>query len=330
MAESSSRRLSTTGPHEVGASPLNGPAINVPLDSLKNDLDVRANGVDLEHARNLAQVETALPPILVSSLSNQIIDGRHRVKAAELNGRETIDAVLFKGSYEEAFVLAVRMNVAHGLPLTLADRRAAAERIVCSSPELSDRSIAITAGLAAKTVRAIRRRVTAELPQSSCRVGRDGRMRPMTSADGRRVAVDLLAAKPQASLRAIAKEAGISVSTVRDVRERIRTGQDPIPANQLDRQELGGRNRVSLVGQPIDARSILKTLRLDPMLRYNDSGRQFLRWLGFRTLGPDEWRSGLNVMSPHSAALVSKLAHECAAEWAQLAKECEQKSKQSA
>lgn len=66
----------------------------------------------------------------------------HRVEAALLNGKEEIEAEFFDGSADEAFVKAVELNIAHGLPLTLTERKLAAARIMASCPDLSDRAIA--------------------------------------------------------------------------------------------------------------------------------------------------------------------------------------------
>ena len=76
-------------------------------------------------------------------------------------------------------------HVEHGMPLTRADRKAAAQRIVMIRPQWSDRAIAAVGGLSAKTVGAIRRRSTEEIPQSNARLGGDGRVRPLAAADGR-------------------------------------------------------------------------------------------------------------------------------------------------
>jgi hypothetical protein len=46
----------------------------------------------------------------------------------------------------------VGMNIAHGLPLTRADRTAAAARVVHSYPQWSDRMISTVVGLSAGTV----------------------------------------------------------------------------------------------------------------------------------------------------------------------------------
>jgi hypothetical protein len=85
------------------------------------------------------------------------------------------------------------------------------------------------AGLAAKTVAAIRKSSSEEAPQSNARIGRDGRVRPLDSGVGRRRAADLLTQQPDASLRDVARAAGISPATVLDVRKRLGRGQSPVP-----------------------------------------------------------------------------------------------------
>ena len=203
----------------------------VPVADLQPADSPRLVGEDPEHIRVLAEPGRALPPVLVHHPTMRVIDGMHRVSAARLRGEETIEVVFFDGTDEDAFVLAVRANVAHGLPLSYADREAAVARIVVSHPDWSDRAIAATTGLAPRTVAAVRSRIVG-LPQDTARVGRDGRVRPLDSTTGRRTASRLIAAFPDASLREIARAAGISPATVRDVRERIRRGEDPVPARR--------------------------------------------------------------------------------------------------
>ena len=76
----------------------------------------------------------------------RVVDGMHRLLAALLNGRQTIEAELFDGTADEGFLRAVRENVVHGLPLSQADRRAAAARII----DRSRSSSATTCGTAAR------------------------------------------------------------------------------------------------------------------------------------------------------------------------------------
>ena len=80
----------------------------------------------------------------------------HRLRAAELQGRDRIDVEYFDGSQEEAFALAVELNVTHGLPLSLADRKAAAARILAGRPQMSYRVVAAMTGLSPKTADVIR------------------------------------------------------------------------------------------------------------------------------------------------------------------------------
>jgi ParB-like nuclease domain len=145
----------------------------------------RLSGSSTAHIQTLAEVGAPLPPILVHRSTMRVIDGLHRVKAALCRGADTIEARFFDGDEGEAFVLAVASNIAHGLPLSLADRKAAAARIIVLYPEWSDRRVAATAGLSDKTVGTMRRRLGAEIPQSTVRVGRDNRARAVRPDAGR-------------------------------------------------------------------------------------------------------------------------------------------------
>ena len=218
------------------AHPASNIAINKPIEvtpvsiiSLRSGESPRLNGEDKAHIARLAETEGPLPPILVDRRSMRVIDGMHRLMAASLKGQETIDVMFFDGSEPDVFLRAVEENVTHGLPLTQADRRVAAERIIETHPQMSDRAIGKAAGLAAKTVAAIRRRSTGESPRSNVRVGRDGRIRPLDSSSARRRAAELLTGQPEASLRDVARVAGISPATVLDVRKRLERGESPVP-----------------------------------------------------------------------------------------------------
>lgn len=212
------------------------------LGSLLKSDSPRLSGANMAHARLLAESDADLPPILVNRRTMRVIDGTHRVLAASLRGRDEIEAQFFECDDDEAFVLAVEANVAHGLPLSLADRTAAAKRIIASHSQWSDRAVASVTGLAHKTVGSIRRRLTGEVPQSNTRRGRDGRVRPVDSTQGRLEASRLLSDRPNASLREIAREAGVCAATVRDVRARLQRGEDPVsPGRRAAEQGEPGR-----------------------------------------------------------------------------------------
>ncbi|GLH99286.1 ParB/RepB/Spo0J family partition protein [Phytohabitans aurantiacus] len=286
--------------------------VRVRIQDLGGSDSPRLDGVNEHHARALAEVDGALPPILVHCVTMRVIDGAHRLRAAELCGRQEIEATFFHGTVTEAFHLAVRSNVRHGLPLTLRDKQEAATRILRSNPALSDRAVAATVGLAGKTVAAIRARTDGTT--AVARMGRDGKVRPLDPAQSRRVASRVLAERPTSSLREIAREAGVSVGTVRDVRARLRAGRDPVT-----------RHRDEPVTDRLDTASILDGLRRDPSLRYTDAGRALLRWLGSAPLTVTGWRETLDGVPPHCAPLVGRLARECGRAWLALAHEVEQR-----
>ena len=315
----------------VGSVGEHGPVVEVPVAALREADSPRLGGLDHEHFQALAELDVELPPILVHRATMQVIDGMHRLRAAVRNGRDRIHVEFFDGTEAEAFLAAVRANTAHGLPLTTADRRAAAKRIITSHPHLSDRSIGATAGLAAKTIAAIRRELGDDRTTAT-RVGRDGRVRPLDSTVGRRLAGEVIAAQPNASLREIAREAGVSVGTARDVRERVRAGKDPVPplrraATEEDRHAATLRlaDPVPPITGATSVRSMLHRLRRDPSLRYTNSGRSVLQWLDSHVLEPSVTDDLFDDIPPHSAILVGRIARECAAQWLRLAGDLERR-----
>ena len=317
----------------------------VPVTDLVLSNWLRVKGEDIKHVRALAEVEDELPPIVVHQATMQVIDGMHRVRAAMLGGVAYIEALLFDGAEDEAFLLAVWLNVAHGLPLSRADRMAAAVRIIRSSPQWSDRAIARAAGLSDKTVASLRRRASAsaEIPHLPDRIGRDGRIRPFSPAAGRRVAGDLITQNPDAPIREIAQRAGISPGTARDVRERLRNGLDPVPPRQRDASGsqppeprlAGSRAGGSQAAEPrpgqedegareryLSARmtpKILESLRNDPSLRYNETGRVLLRLLALHTMSPADWEQLIGAVPLHRAQAVAQVARSSAEAWREFA-----------
>ncbi|WP_214110399.1 ParB/RepB/Spo0J family partition protein [Acrocarpospora catenulata] len=291
----------------------------VQIASLRPADSPRLSGEDADHLIRLAGLETSLPPILVHRQTMRVIDGMHRLRAAALRGQDTIEVRFFDGSEADAFVRAVQENVAHGLPLTLADRKAAAERIIASHPTLSDRAIAQCTGLAAKTVGGVRRRSSADSPQSNERLGVDGRLRPLDGGEGRRRASEVIAARPDASIREIAAAAGVSLGTAHDVRARILRGADPErpkpPAGRPPKERT----------DPTDRPAILQTLRKDPSLRLTDPGRELLRLLHSRAIAVGDWRDLVDAVPAHCMDSVARLARDCAEAWGQFATELQRR-----
>lgn len=307
----------------------------VPVEALLAGLSTRVNGTSEDHARLLADSTAVLPPIIVQRSTMRVIDGMHRLRAAVLRGHSHIAVRFYDGPDRDVVVLAVQANVAHGLPLSLADRTAAAEQIMGTHPEWSDRLIAATTGLAPRTVTTIRLRISgAEF--GTVRLGRDGRVRPLDSASRRRVAESLIAAKPHASLREIAREAGVAPSTVKLVRERMRAGLDAVTDHQRRQLERRAQptpsdtqpaDNVTLRAErrtlAVDRPSALQSLRKDPSLRFNDAGRNLLLWLDAVPIDPDKVRRVVGNVPEHWLDTVIALARENSRAWLDLVRQLE-------
>jgi hypothetical protein len=327
-----------TGPQDLAGLasseiPDSSSATMVAAASLKPADTPRLGGENLDHIKALAEVGDCWPPILVHRQTMRVIDGMHRLRAARLRGQIMVEVEFFDGDDDEAFVVAVKANVAHGMPLTLADRRAAATRIIGAQPQRSDRWIGEVTGLAAGTVGAIRRRMSPSAPPDTARIGRDGRVRPLEMADGRRKAQEELTSRPEASLREIARTAGVSPATVKDVRDRMRRGEDPIPPNQRAASAAqaghagqgGSHANGEHRGGARDLAWSLDQLGKDPSLRYSESGRALLRWLETHARGPRRAAGLIDMVPAHCGYLIADIARKCAHEWQELATTLDQR-----
>ena len=309
----------------------------VPCASLNAADSPRLGGESLDHITVLAETGVHWPPIVVHRQTMRVIDGMHRLRAARLRGDQNVEVEFFDGDTEEAFIAAVRANITHGLPLTLADRKAAAQRILGCQPHRSDRWIGQATGLAAGTVAAIRRRAGTAGRRGQSRLGRDGRVRPLDPAEGRWRAQLEISARPDASLREIADAAGISPATAKDVRDRLRHGDDLKPWAQRkgrngEQATAEGRIDGSGTGKspPVDQISPdgpLRRLMRDPSLRYSEPGRRLLRTLELHARGPGAVQELIDKVPAHCGYLVAKLMRQYARQWLELADALERPSR---
>jgi ParB-like chromosome segregation protein Spo0J len=318
------------------------PETDVMVSSLVPGFYLRQAGTDSTHIRLLVDAAGAvkLPPILVQKNGCRIIDGMHRVEAAKLRGEATIRARVLDCSDEEALVLAIKTNIQHGLPLSKADRISGAKRILAAHLDWSDRAVAEIAGLSAKTIASLRNRTTTEAQAQGKRLGRDGKRRPLSAAEGRRRAAEYIDAHPEASLREVAREADVSLGTVHDVRERLRRGSDPV-RGERERSSADGAakknaepaglraaDRPSLPPpstlrartvrtniQQLDWPTIAARLAGDPALKYTEGGRAFLRWMSAHSTKADEWQEFIDAIPMHWLKDVSRVAETVSAEW---------------
>ncbi|MGP4111849.1 hypothetical protein ACTWP5_13145 [Streptomyces sp. 4N509B] len=318
-------RVSPAGGGEQGALPRER---LVPLASLRPAVWPRQEGVDPAHVGLLLEAYEELPAIAVQRGSMRIIDGVHRVEAARLRGEAVIRARVYDDSNIEAVLRSVAANAAHGLPLSLADRKAAAARVLRAHPDWSDRVVGRAVGLSGSTIGRLRRTAApgeapGEVVGRVGRLGLDGRVRPISSAVGRRIAARLLTERPNATLREVARAAGISPGTVRDVRDRLRRGLDPLPDSLLatvatpwPAGPAEGREAVepSVMVRLADFRALLGSLGRDPSIRYREPGRRLLRLLHTQPVTGDE-EEVVTALPEHALSTVVRLARQSARAW---------------
>jgi hypothetical protein len=158
-------------------------------------------------------------------------------------------------------------------------------------------------------------------------------VRPLSSAAGRRLASETIASFPDASLREVARVAGISPATVRDVRERMARGDDPVPSGHRrtgDPPTAPRTPSAESASLPRDRAVLLEHLSRDPSLRLNETGRQLLRWLFTQANAPDGGEALIRDLPPHCGYLVAEIARGCASAWQSLAERLEQRFDKSA
>lgn len=300
------------------------PTTVVPIASLLPSDSPRLDGLSAEHVRALTEIDTGFPPILVHRATMRVIDGMHRLKAAARRGDDTVEVRFVDGEERDLFVLAVETNTKHGLPLSLRDRIAAATRVVRSHPHWSDRLIAERTGLSAKTVGSVRKGSNEDATRVAGRVGRDGKVRPLDTAPGRQLAGDIMAERPGASVREVARETGLSLSTVQDVRKRLSQGEDPVPERQRGRKSIvTSAGPAAVLSAPIEPSKVLAVVKRDPSLRFSELGRTILRLLDSHSIPEEAWVRLAESVPPHTVAAVASIARSCAVSWTRFAEQVE-------
>jgi AraC-like DNA-binding protein len=310
-------------------------------------LGIRVDGIDHDHAAVLAELSGPLPPIIVHRDTGRVIDGLHRLAAARARGDTEIDAILLDGDLPSALLSAVWLNARHGLPLKPKDRRAAAARILAAYPAWSDRRVASFVGVSAKTVASVRARSTAEFPQSNTRYGLDGRSRKEDTHAARCMAREIFVREPKATIREVARQTGLSLATVHDVRRRMsaeetsaagpvrrveadRSAPAPCgsesPQDAADDREHQGApgtspvpvTRVAGEGDPV---ALLNRLRADPSVRGSLHGRALLRLLSMHALSSATIEQLASAVPIHRSTVTARLARQCGEAWLRLAYE---------
>jgi hypothetical protein len=265
----------------------------LPIAHLRLGEGIRTGGLDQQHIELLMESVDSWPPIVVWGDDPIVVDGFHRVEAATRLGRYSVQATRFFGSREEVFMEAVRRNTSHGLPLSVADRRSAARRVLAGNPEWSNRRIASLCGLSDKTVGGLRRASSEVIVGVERRVGRDGRVRPVQSRQVRERVKQALAENPKGSLRAIAAVAEVSPETVRSVRANLLACEHASRGSEdfglWTRRETSNRSVLSLVShshEPAESPTLCREWLSDRAFTGSDDGAKFIRW--FASTGVSE------------------------------------------
>ena len=302
----------------------------------------RQRGIDEAHVARLVECNTEFPPILVHRETMRVIDGMHRLSAAMRRGHKLVDVTYFDGDDHDAFILAVELNIKHGLPLSLSDRKAAALRILAADKNLSDRAIASKTGLSDKTVAKIRVCSGAEIPHVDTRRGRDGRVYPVGSIEARQRIMQLIVERPEATLREIAATVGVSSTTVSNVRKRLQTDRDSVhagtDAKSGENSDAGTERstmRLMSAGQAtrptiraeiratdINIKQALGRLSADPSIRGKESGRELLRWLSGYAIEISSLPETTSIPS-HRRELVALVVRQSARAWLELERRLE-------
>ncbi|NLU73968.1 ParB N-terminal domain-containing protein [Streptomyces sp. HNM0575] len=233
----------------------------IPIRMLRHGENLRAQGESQEYVAALARSPVRLPPIFVHRGTMRILDGMHRLKAAELRGDQSIEVVFFDGDEEDAFVAAVSSNARHGLPLSFEERAAAAARILKSRPHWPDRSVAMVTGLDPRTVRELRVRSGVPDPQPANLVPLERPPRPSVPQRYGDLLGRVPRARPSAPVHQVAREFELEPCTVVDVLNRLRHGRRETPGEHADRtgpgvQDLGTARPGTMPEQPVPEQAL--------------------------------------------------------------------------
>ncbi len=293
----------------------------VELETLKFGLSPRQRRLDRAHVAALVELEGRWPPIVVGRHEGWLIDGHHRVAAARMMGWTRLPGLLFDGASADAFVEAIRRNVEHGLPLTIDERKAAAQRLLAERGEWSDRRIAEVCALTAPTVG--RLRAMSEAAEIECRVGRDGRGRPVQPEANRSRILEAVRANPRASLRTIAQAVGASPETVRRIRKELpQPDQRP---NGIRSTQPTSATVVEIASHELGTITPGSRSTADPAVVSTADGKQFAEWFDRTNIG-SYWRSHAAAVPLSRVYEVADEARQRAREWSEFAELVEQRA----
>jgi hypothetical protein len=178
----------------------------------------------------------------------------------------------------------------------------------------------MVSGLSPKTVARLRERATVDPPQSrAARLGRDGRLRPIDPAAVRRRVAEALRTDPGASNRAIAKRAGASQATVRDVRERLSRGLSELAAVP------GRRRQRKAAGPPVGPAPVPGPG--GPSRPTDDVPDEFTTWFEVRHIDDGHWQRFVDVVPIGRVYEIADACRRFSASWKAFASALEDRAR---
>lgn len=190
--------------------------VQIVLDRITIDpaLQPRVEGLELEHVQALQEAPATWPPIVVVQRDDQyiVVDGCHRLEAArQLGLAEVACEVQTEPEGSDLKAVAFALNREHGKPLTLADCKAEAERLLrAEGSQLSNVIIAKRCRLSDKTIGKIRSELeaTSDIPRLTHRTGTDGKVRSVTSGKANRTVVSQTASAAETPVSSPDRKSG--------------------------------------------------------------------------------------------------------------------------
>ena len=303
----------------------------VNVEDLKSGPSPRQGCIDPAHVASLGEVSERWPPLLVCR-DGEVLDGHHRLAAARRIGQRMVAVLFFDGSTNDGFVEAVRLNVEHGLPLTLDERRTAAQRILLDHAEYSDRRIAEVCGLSPRTVGRLRGTSdpTTDIAGQQRRIGLDGRVRPTRPEENWLRTLEAVKTEPEASLRSIADRVGTTAETVRKAKRSLEQdgsyrGRKPRPGSSRPDELPSAAGPFGAAGVGIAVKPLAPSAT-DSALISTPDGQRFADW--FDSTEPGSPSGGFAMVVPLNRVYeIADEARRRARFWSEFAEAVERRAR---
>ena len=154
-------------------------------------------------------------------------------------------------------------------------------------------------------------------------MGRDGRVRPVNHAERQKAVIKVLEANPDASLRQVARSAGVSPETVRRVRAKMAASGKSDTIGQHG--DGSGNGKTQVIDPTRKAIAPLRHLKADPAFRSTETGRSLLRMLAALEILQEHGSQLIDNIPTHCAAVTAEAAKVCAREWYKFSESIEAK-----